>query len=41
MKKMNKAAVYPAARITQPLDAAEVLVVAVPVLRLRIRGWDA
>ena len=36
MKMMKNTAVCPAARIAQPLDAADVLVVSVPALRLRI-----
>ena len=35
MKKMKNTAVYPAARIAQPLDAADVVVVSVCALRLR------
>ena len=36
MKKMQSTAVYSAARITRRLDAADVLVVSVRALRVRI-----
>ena len=41
MKAMNTAAVCPAARITHRLDAANVLVVSVGTLRVRIPALKA
>ena len=41
MKAMNTAAVCPAARITRRLDVADVLVVSVPALRVRIPALEA
>ena len=41
MKNMSNAAVCPAARITHRLDAADVLVVSVRALRIRIPATEA
>ena len=41
MKAMKNTAVYPAARITRRLDAADVLVVSVRALRIRIPATEA
>ena len=41
MKNMRSTAVCPAARITRLLDAADVLVVSVRALRIRIPATEA
>ena len=41
MKKMKNTAVCPAARIAQPLDAADVVAVSVCALRLLIDAQEA